>query len=56
MSVKRLDASKELAVVADRDEDLGVRLDGGLEDRKGARGEFVLFELCDFVFAIFEPG
>lgn len=33
MAVKRLDAGKELAVVADGDEDLHVRAHGGLEDR-----------------------
>lgn len=52
MSVKGLDASEELAVVAYGDEDLGVRFDGGLEDGERAGGEFVLFELGDFVLAV----
>lgn len=49
--VEGLDAREELAIVADGDEDLGVRSDGRLEDREGARRELVLFELGDFVLA-----
>lgn len=39
--VKCFHASQQLPVVADRDEDLGVAADGGLEDREGAGGEFI---------------
>lgn len=49
VSVKGLDARKELSVVSDGDEDLGVAADRRLEDGKGSGAEFVLFELCDFV-------
>lgn len=52
MAIEGLDAGEELAVVADGDEDLGVRAHGGLEDGEGAGGEFVFFELGDFVFPV----
>ena len=53
MPVKGLDAREQLAVVAAGDEHLRVRPDGRLQDRERAGCEFVLFELGDFVFAVF---
>lgn len=41
VAVKGLDARQQLAVIADRDEDLGVAADGGLEDGQGAGREFI---------------
>jgi hypothetical protein len=43
VSVKGLDAGQQLAVVADRDEDLRVAANGGLEDGQRAAVELVLF-------------
>ena len=51
MTVKSLDACQELAVVADADEDLGVRPYGGLKNREGTVGELVLLEEGDFELA-----
>ncbi len=51
MPIEGFHAGQEFAVVAAGDEDLGVGADGGLEDREGAGGELVFFELGDFVFA-----
>lgn len=50
MSIKGLDAAEHLSVIAQGDEDLCVVAHGGLEDRKWTGGEFVFFELGDFVF------
>ena len=50
--VKGLDAREQLAVVAAGDEHLRVRPDGRLQDRERAGGEFVFFELGDFVFSV----
>jgi hypothetical protein len=50
VTVEGLDASEDLAVVSARDQDLGTRADGGLENGEGPGGELVLFDLCDFVF------
>ena len=47
--VKGLDARQQLAVVADRDEDLGVRPHRRLEDRERAGRELVFLELGDLV-------
>lgn len=49
MAIERLDASEQLAVVSDRDQDLIVRADGGLEDGQWSGGELVLFALRDLV-------
>ena len=49
MSVEGLDASEELAVVADGDEHLKVRAHGCLENREGPRGELVLLKLSNLV-------
>ena len=51
MSVESFDAREQFAVVAAGDQDLGVLAYGGLEEREGAGGEFVLFEEADFVLA-----
>lgn len=51
MTIKCLDAGKQLAVVTARDEDLGTCADSGLEDGEGAGGELVLFDLSDLVLA-----
>ena len=50
MPVEGLYAREELAVVADRDEDLGVAAHSGLEYAQGAGGELVLLELGDLIF------
>jgi len=50
MAVEGFDAGEQLAVVATGDQDLGVGAGGGLEDGKGAGGEFVGFEEGDLVF------
>ena len=52
MSVESLDTSEQLAVVATGNEDLGVRANGGLEDREWAGCELVLLELGDFELAV----
>lgn len=44
MPVEGFDSRQELAVVATRDENLGVRTDSGLKDRQGPGGEFVFFK------------
>lgn len=49
MSVECFDAGKQLAVVANGDEDLCVGADGGLKDRQWAGRELVLFELGNLV-------
>ena len=49
MSIECLDSGEDLPVVSARDQDLGARADGGLEDGEGAGGELVLLDLCDFV-------
>lgn len=51
MAIEGLDARQQLAVVAARDEHLGVRAHGGLEDGERAGCEFVFFQLGDLVFA-----
>jgi hypothetical protein len=51
VAVEGLDAREDLDIVAHAYEDLLVVADGGLDDGEGAGGEFVLFELGDFVFA-----
>lgn len=52
MSIKCFHSCKQLAVVAAGYEDLGMGAHGGLEDREGARGHLMLFQLCDFILAI----
>ena len=52
MPVERFHAREEFLVVSTGDQDLVVGADGGLEDTKRAGGEFMFFELCDFVLAI----
>ena len=52
MSIESLDTCEQLAVVAAGDQDLGVRADGGLEDRERAGGELVLLELGDFELTV----
>lgn len=49
MSVEGFDAGKQLAVVANGDEDLCMGADGGLKDRQWAGRELVLFELGNLV-------
>lgn len=51
VSIEGLDARQQLAVVAARDQDLGVRAHGCLEDGQRTAGELVLLEGCDFEFA-----
>jgi hypothetical protein len=51
VAVEGFDAGEELAVIAARDEDLGVGAGGGLKDGQRAGGEFVGFEQGDFVFS-----
>lgn len=51
VAVKSLDARQQLAVVAARDEDLGVRAHGGLEDGERTGCEFMLLEGRDFELA-----
>lgn len=50
VSVKGLDPSQELAVVAAGDQDLRVRAGGGLQQRQRAGGELMLLDLSDFIF------
>jgi hypothetical protein len=52
MSVKCLNARKQLAIVATRNQDLVCVADGRLEDRERAAAEFVLFESRNFIFAL----
>lgn len=52
MAVEGLDAGEEFAVVANRDEDLGVRAHGGLEEAERAGGELVLFQLGKLVLTV----
>lgn len=49
MSVEGLDAGKQLAIVANGDENLCVGADGSLKDRQWAGREFMLFELSNLV-------
>lgn len=51
VAIESLDTREQLAVVAARDQNLGVRSHGRLEDGEGARGELMLFELRDLVLA-----
>jgi len=50
MTVECFDTRKQFAVVATRNEHLGVRPHGRLQDRQRARCEFVFFDLSDLVF------
>jgi len=52
VSIKGLDTGEDLAVVSARDQDLGARADGGLEDGEGAGGKLMLLDLRDFIFAV----
>jgi hypothetical protein len=52
VTVERLDSGEDFAVVSARDQHLGARADGGLEDGEGAGGELMLLDLCNFIFAI----
>jgi hypothetical protein len=52
VSVKGLDPSQELAVVAAGDQDLGVCAGGGLQEGQRAGGEFVLLDLGDLIFPV----
>ena len=47
MTVESFNSCKELFVVSECNEDLGVVSNGLLEDGKGALGDFVLFEFSD---------
>lgn len=49
MPVEGFDAGEEFAVVAARDQDLGVVARGSLQDRKRPVCEFVLLDQGDFV-------
>lgn len=49
VAIEGLDASEQLAVVADRNQNLIVGADGGLEDRERSGGELVLLALRDLV-------
>ena len=51
MSIEGLDPGEQFAVVAAGYENLRMRSDGGLENREGPRGEFMLFELGDLILA-----
>ena len=51
MTVESFDSRQELAVVATRDENLGMRTDSGLKDRKGPGGEFVFFKQSNLVLS-----
>jgi hypothetical protein len=51
VTVECLHAGEDFAVVSARDQDLGARADGGLEDREGSSGELVLLDLCDFILS-----
>lgn len=52
VSVKGLDTRQQLAVVADRNQDLRVAAHRRLQDGERAGAELVLFELGDFVLAV----
>jgi len=56
MSVEGFYAREQFAIVAARDEDLGVGADSGLKDGERTRGKFVFFELGDFIFGQFGAG
>lgn len=51
MTVKRLYAGEQLAVVAAGNEDLGARADSGLQDGERTGSELVLLDLGDFILA-----
>lgn len=51
MAVEGLNAGKKLAVVAARDQDLGVRAYGGLKKRKRPRSELVFLKLGNLILA-----
>lgn len=55
VAVKGLDAGEQLAIVADRDENLDMGPDGGLQDGQRPRGELVLLQLRNLVLAM-GPG
>ena len=52
MTVECFYPGEQLSVVADRDEDLRVGSNGGLEDTERTGAEFVLLQLADFVLAV----
>lgn len=52
MAVECLDASQQLAVVADRDQNLCVAAYGGLEDGQGAGAKFIFLEELDLVLSV----
>lgn len=52
VAVKGLDASEQLAVVADGDQDLDVGADGSLQDGQGTGRELVLLELGNLILAV----
>jgi hypothetical protein len=52
VTVECLDSGEDFAVVSARDQDLGARAYGGLEDGERACGELMLLDLCDFILAI----
>jgi len=49
VTVERLDAGEDLAVIPTRNEDLGARSNGGLEDGEWTGGKLMLFDLRNFV-------
>lgn len=53
MPVKSLDASEKLAVVSERDENLGVVANGLLEDGKRTLADLVLLQLPDLALVQF---
>jgi hypothetical protein len=56
VTVERFDAGEDFAVVSARDQDLGARADGGLEDREGSSGELMLLNLSNFILARQQSG
>lgn len=52
MAVECLDPSQQLAVVADRDQNLCVAAYGGLEDGQGARAKFIFLKELDLVLSV----
>jgi hypothetical protein len=51
VAVECFDTGEDFAVVSARNQDLGARANGGLEDREGPSCELVLLDLCDFILA-----
>ena len=52
VAIKSLDTRQQLAVVAARNQDLGVGARGGLQEREGAGAELMLFDEGDLIFTV----